>query len=177
MLNIPHSWSHQENLLLHVLGFNLLTFWSNWEVPNPVPNLPKTPILQSPHIGPKCLRSPETNLIFLPLVLEMHRKSLVDDLMKSIHSFENMTPSAQLMALTIMNASSISFDMSNDQSGKLKDWNKFADTVRRLFDHVRTEKCFKDKDLTNLVSESRKKTIKTLYEFHKYQRKFIRIGG
>ena len=58
-----------------------------------------------------------------------------------------------------------------------KDWNKFADTVRRLFDHVRTEKRFKDKDLINLVSESRKKTIRTLYEFHRYQRKFIRIGG
>ena len=36
-----------------------------------------------------------------------------------------------------------------------KDWNKFADTIRRLFDHVRTEKHFKDKDLTKLVSDVR----------------------
>ena len=58
-----------------------------------------------------------------------------------------------------------------------KDWNKFTDTVHHLFDHVRTEKRFKEKDLTNLISKSRKKTIKTLYKFHKYQRKFICIGG
>ena len=58
-----------------------------------------------------------------------------------------------------------------------KDWNKFANIVHRLFNHVRTEKCFKEKDLANLVSKSQKKTIKTLYEFHKYQRKFICIGG
>ena len=36
-----------------------------------------------------------------------------------------------------------------------KDWNKFADTVCCLFDHVRTEKHFKDKDLTKLVSDVR----------------------
>ena len=35
-----------------------------------------------------------------------------------------------------------------------KDWNKFADIVHCLFNHVRTEKCFKEKGLVNLVSKS-----------------------
>jgi len=58
-----------------------------------------------------------------------------------------------------------------------KDWTVFADTLRSLFDHAKLDKRFKEKDLTNFISKSRKGRIQSLYDFHKYQRKFTRIGG
>ena len=58
-----------------------------------------------------------------------------------------------------------------------KDWKKFSDTLWQLFDHVKVEKRFKEKDLSNFVSKSWKGHIQSLYDFHKYQRKFARIGG
>jgi hypothetical protein len=58
-----------------------------------------------------------------------------------------------------------------------KDWSSFADTLRKLFDHVKTEKRFKEKDLLKFISKTRNGHIRSLYDFHKYQRKFARIGG
>ena len=58
-----------------------------------------------------------------------------------------------------------------------KDWKKFADNLRKLFDHDRTEKRFKEKDLQKFISKTRNGRITRLYDFHKYQRKFTRIGG
>jgi hypothetical protein len=58
-----------------------------------------------------------------------------------------------------------------------RNWTQFSDTLRRLYDHVKTDRRFKEKDLRNLVSDSKKKRIHSLYDFNRYQRKFTRIGG
>ena len=58
-----------------------------------------------------------------------------------------------------------------------KDWTKFANSLRKLFDHDRTERRFKEKDLQKFISKTRHGRINRLYDFHKYQRRFTRIGG
>jgi hypothetical protein len=49
--------------------------------------------------------------------------------------------------------------------------------LRKLFNHVKTEKHFKEKDLLKFISKTCNGHICSLYDFHKYQRKFARIGG
>lgn len=49
-----------------------------------------------------------------------------------------------------------------------KDWTKLQATLRDMYDHVRTEKRFKEKDLVEYVNKTRNHRIHTLFDFTKY---------
>ena len=58
-----------------------------------------------------------------------------------------------------------------------KDWPRFADTLRKLFNHDKLAKRFKEKDLLKFVAKNQKKSIRNMDKYKSYQKKFIRIGG
>src|SRR5882724_11111580 len=58
-----------------------------------------------------------------------------------------------------------------------KDWKAFKATLRQLYNHVKMEKQYKEKDLVTFIRKRKAKPIQTIFDYHDYQRKFIRIGG
>ena len=49
-----------------------------------------------------------------------------------------------------------------------KDWKKFPDTLHQLFNHVKMEKCFKEKDLSRFVSKSQQGHIQSFINIRKF---------
>jgi len=59
----------------------------------------------------------------------------------------------------------------------IKDWSKFEDNLRQLYNHAKMEKRYKEKDLKTFIDKHKLKPIRSIYNFNDYQRKFTRIGG
>ena len=58
-----------------------------------------------------------------------------------------------------------------------KDWPRFADTLRKLFNHDKLAKQFKDRDLLKFVTKNQKKSIQNMDKYKSYQNKFSCISG
>src|SRR5882724_12845946 len=58
-----------------------------------------------------------------------------------------------------------------------KDWKAFKATLRQLYNHVKMEKQYKEKDLVTFIKKRKAKPIQTIFDYHDYQCKFIHIRG
>ena len=58
-----------------------------------------------------------------------------------------------------------------------QDWPKLVDTLKKLYNHDRIEKAFKLHHLVLFTEGSSAGSINNLIDFHKYQRRYMRIAG
>src|SRR6266481_3320609 len=58
-----------------------------------------------------------------------------------------------------------------------KDWDSLKKQLKKLYNHIKVEKCYSKKHLDAFVKEWSYKLLQDLSYFRKYQRDFLRIGG
>src|SRR6266481_9560849 len=58
-----------------------------------------------------------------------------------------------------------------------KDWDGLKKQLKKLYNHIKVEKCYSEKHLEAFVKEWSHKALHNLSYFWKYQRDFLHIGG